>query len=211
MTTRHYPFEPLPLPYPLDGLEPFIDEKTMRIHHDKHYVAYVEGLNRALQGSGRFECWTLGRLYCESYALPRCIREAVVRNAGGVFNHEFFFGALCKRGQDAPKGCVASAIHRSFGSFENFQKKFTAAALELFGSGYVWLVLRPDRTLCIMTSPNQHHPCCREGCPLLTLDVWEHAYYLKHQNRRADYLDCWWRVVNWNCVEERYLRCCCRV
>lgn len=198
----HYPFENTPLPYAYDALEPYIDEKTMQLHHDRHLKTYIDNLNSILKKYPQLQTLTLEQLICTAGQMSGKDCVAIARNAGGVYNHRFFFNSMCPDGKKAPGGALAVAIDRGFGSLDVFREKFTEAALSVFGSGYVWLV-NSKRGPCLMTSINQETPL-RAVKPLLNLDVWEHAYYLKHYNKRIDYINDWWNVVNWDLAEQKY-------
>ena len=198
----HYPFENTPLPYAYDALEPYIDEKTMQLHHDRHLKTYIDNLNSILKKYPQLQTLTLEQLICTAGQMSGKDCVAIARTAGGVYNHRFFFNSMCPDGKKAPGGALAVAIDRGFGSLDVFRKKFTEAALSVFGSGYVWLV-NSKRGPCLMTSINQETPL-RAVKPLLNLDVWEHAYYLKHYNKRIDYINDWWNVVNWDLAEQEY-------
>lgn len=197
------PFTLPPLPYAYDALEPHIDAETMRIHHDKHHAAYVANANKALAGHPDLAKMTVWDLVAHLDEVPENIRTTLRNNAGGHANHTLFWEMMKPGGGGKPTGELAKAITETFGSFEEFQKKFTAAALTVFGSGWAWLSLTPDGELIIETTPNQDSPIMHGGKPLLGLDVWEHAYYLRNQNRRGDYITAWWNVVNWDDVAKR--------
>ena len=201
-----------PLPYPFDALEPHIDAKTMEIHHDKHHGAYVNNLNKALEGHADLQSKSLDDLLKGLDKIPENIRAAVRNNAGGHWNHSLFWTQLMKGGGGEPKGELADAIKSAFGSFAEFQTKFTAAATGRFGSGWAWLMVK-DGKLVIDSTPNQDTPisvtkevlpALPSGKAVLGLDVWEHAYYLKYQNRRPDYIAAWWNVVNWESAAEQF-------
>jgi Fe-Mn family superoxide dismutase len=187
------------LPYAYNGLEPYIDEKTMQIHHDKHHGAYVKNLNDALAGS--FEGVSVEELLTKLQDVPETIRTKVKNNAGGHANHSLFWQVMGPKMGGKPTGAIASAIDSTFGSFETFQEKFSTVALNRFGSGWVWLVVDGGKPV-ITDTPNQDSPLSVGKTPILALDVWEHAYYLKYQNMRADYIKAWWNVVNWAEVEK---------
>jgi len=192
-----------PLPYPFDALEPHIDAKTMEIHHDKHHAAYVNNLNKALEGHADLQSKPLEDLLKNLDSLPENIRQAVRNNAGGHWNHSLFWTQLKKGGGGEPKGDLAAAIKSTFGSFADFQTKFAAAGVGRFGSGWAWLLVK-DGKLAIDSTPNQDTPISLKAKAVLGLDVWEHAYYLKYQNRRPDYIAAWWNVVNWDSAAEQY-------
>jgi superoxide dismutase, Fe-Mn family len=194
-----------PLPYSFDALEPYIDAKTMEIHHDKHHGAYVTNLNKALDGHADLQAKSLDDLLKGLDSIPENIRAAVRNNAGGHWNHTVFWTLMKKGGGGEPKGNLSAAITSAFGSFAGFQDKFGAAGLGRFGSGWAWLVLR-DGKLAIDSTPNQDTPylLAGGGKAVLGLDVWEHAYYLKYQNVRGDYIKAWWNVVNWDKASELF-------
>jgi Fe-Mn family superoxide dismutase len=194
-----------PLPYSFDALEPYIDAKTMEIHHDKHHGAYVTNVNKALEGHPDLQAKSIDDLLKGLDSVPESIRTAVRNNGGGHWNHSLFWTLMKKGGGGEPKGDLSAAIASSFGSFAGFQEKFAAAGLGRFGSGWAWLVLR-DGKLAIDSTPNQDTPYLLSGNSkaVLGLDVWEHAYYLKYQNVRGDYIKAWWNVVNWDKAAELY-------
>jgi superoxide dismutase, Fe-Mn family len=193
-----------PLPYSFDALEPSIDAKTMEIHHDKHHGAYVTNLNKALDGHADLQSKSLDDLMKNLDAVPENIRAAVRNNGGGHWNHSLFWTLMKKGGGGEPKGELGTAINSSFGSFAGFQEKFAAAGMGRFGSGWAWLLVK-DGKLAIDSTPNQDTPySLGSGKAVLGLDVWEHAYYLKYQNVRADYIKAWWNVVNWDKAGELY-------
>jgi superoxide dismutase, Fe-Mn family len=192
-----------PLPYSFDALEPYIDAKTMEIHHDKHHGAYVTNLNKALEGHPELQAKSLDDLLKNLDAVPENIRMAVRNNAGGDWNHTLFWPLMKKGGGGEPKGDLAAAINSSFGSFAGFKDKFKAAGLGRFGSGWAWLVVK-DGKLVIDSTPNQDTPYFLSAKAVIGIDVWEHAYYLKYQNVRGDYIDAWWNVVNWDKAAELY-------
>lgn len=190
------------LPYAHDALEPHFDSITMQIHHGKHHNAYVDNLNKAIAGT-EHENKSLDELV----AAAGKISPAVRNNGGGHWNHSFFWESLDEKGGGMPTGKLADALHEAFGSFEAFKEKFTAAGMTRFGSGWAWLI-KKDGKLEVTSTPNQDNPLMDvaevKGTPLLGVDVWEHAYYLKYQNRRADYLAAFWNIVDWKKVEERF-------
>ena len=192
------PFENTPLPYAFDALEPYIDARTMEIHHDRHLQAYIDGLNRAIAPFPALQNCTAARLAVLNAPALRCIRPALCRNAGGVFNHRFYFAGMTPDGsRRLPCGALQAAVLQTFGTQAALEDAFTKAALGVFGSGYVWLVRDVAGRPRIITTANQDTPMARGLRPLLCCDVWEHAYYLKHQNRRADYAADWLRVADW--------------
>ncbi len=197
------PFKLEPLPYAYDALEPHIDEKTMRIHHDKHHAAYVRNMNKAIQGQPTLEKMELEAILRDLNAVPDAIRRTVRNNGGGDYNHTLFWKMMKPGGGGAPSAELAEAITTQFGSFEDFQKAFTAEAMGVFGSGWAWLVW-DGTALAITSTPNQDSPIFTGQIPILGLDVWEHAYYLKNQNRRAEYVEAWWNVVNWDYAAQRF-------
>lgn len=203
------PHELPPLPYPKDALEPYIDAMTMEIHHGRHHKAYVDNLNKAIAGNAALEAKTLEQLIGDLASVPDAIRAAVRNNGGGHWNHSFFWRILGPKAGGAPTGKLAADIQAAFGSFDAFKEKFEAAGLARFGSGWVWLVVNNGK-LEIVSTANQDNPLMGkavagcEGKPILGVDVWEHAYYLKYQNRRGDYLKAIWNVINWNEVAKNY-------
>jgi Fe-Mn family superoxide dismutase len=192
------------LPYANDALEPHIDAKTMEIHHDKHHGAYVTNLNAALEKAPELANKPLDELLKNLNAVPEAIRTAVRNNGGGHWNHSQFWQTMTPNGGGAPTGKLADAINGAFGDFEKFKEQFNAAGVARFGSGWVWLVKEGGK-LAITSTPNQDNPIMDgKPAPILGNDVWEHAYYLKYQNRRPDYLKAWWNVVNWAEVGKRF-------
>lgn len=193
------------LDYAFDALEPHIDAKTMEIHHDKHHQAYVDKLNDAIKGHDDLQKMDIVELITNLDKVPEDIRVAVRNNGGGHANHSFFWTIMSPAGGGQPKGKIADAIKAGFGSFENFKEKFKEAALGRFGSGWAWACFY-EKKLHICSTTNQDSTVMenKNHAPLLGLDVWEHAYYLKYQNKRPDYIDAWWNVVNWNQVEEYF-------
>ena len=201
-----YPFKVPDLGYSYYALEPYIDTQTMQIHHDKHHNAYVENLNKALADApDATKKMTVEELLASLDTLPEKIRTAVRNNAGGHYNHSLFWQMLKKNENGKPSGDLAKAIDTSFGSFSAFQEKFSDTAAKVFGSGWAWLVLKDGKTLEIVSTPNQDSPISKKTtAPILGLDVWEHSYYLKHQNRRPEYIKSFWNVANWDYAAERY-------
>ncbi len=196
-------FELPNLPYAFDALEPHIDAKTMEIHHDKHHNTYVTGLNDALAGKSEFEGKSVEEVIANLDAVPEEVRTAVRNNGGGHANHSLFWESLAPNAGGQPTGELAEAIDAKFGSFDAFKDQFSAAAKSRFGSGWAWLSLA-NGELEISSTPNQDSPIMEGKTPLLGLDVWEHAYYLKYQNVRVDYISAFWNVVNWDKVAERF-------
>ena len=193
-----------PLPYPTNALEPHIDAQTMEIHHGKHHAAYVNNLNAALEKAPELANKSLDELLKNLNAVPEAVRTAVRNNGGGHWNHTLFWQSMTPNGGGAPSGKLAEAINAAFGDFEKFKEQFNAAGVARFGSGWVWLVKEGGK-LAITSTPNQDNPIMDgKPAPLLGNDVWEHAYYLKYQNRRPDYLKAWWNVVNWAEVAKRF-------
>ncbi len=198
-------YELPPLPYAYDALEPVIDAKTMELHHGKHHATYVAKLNEALEKEPSCADSTLEKLLGNMDAVPPAIRTAVRNHGGGHHNHSLFWNTLRPaREGNAPEGMLAEKIAGTFGSFDIFKEQFAKDAVGVFGSGWCWLALSEVEGLKIITTPNQDSPLMQGLVPVIGLDVWEHAYYLKHQNRRADYVNGWWSIVNWKEAEERY-------
>ena len=192
-----------PLPYAFDALEPYIDAKTMEIHHDKHHGAYVTNLNKALEGNADLQKLSVEQLIAQIDRVPENIRTAVRNNGGGHANHSMFWKIMKKGGGGEPKGELADAIKSTFGSFADFKTKFNQAATTRFGSGWAWLFSK-DGKLTLESLPNQDNPLMSGGKPVMGLDVWEHAYYLKYQNRRPEYIEAWWNVVNWDEITKNF-------
>jgi superoxide dismutase, Fe-Mn family len=197
------PFTVPPLPYAFDALEPYIDAKTMEIHHDKHHGAYVTNLNKALEGHADLQNKTVEQLLTGLNSLPESIRTAVRNNGGGHLNHSLFWKIMKKGGGGEPGGELATAINGAFGSFAEFKAKLVDAGTKRFGSGWAWLLFR-DGKLVIESSANQDNPILDGGKAFFGVDVWEHAYYLKYQNRRPEYLEAWWNTINWAQVAENF-------
>ncbi len=193
-----------PLPYDYTALEPHIDEQTMRIHHDKHHAAYVNNLNAALESHAGLHGLSLEALIGKLSDVPESARGAVRNNGGGHYNHTLFWELMAPGGAKAPTGKLAEAIDAAFGSGDAFKEQFAKAGMGRFGSGWAWLVKGADGKVSIESSPNQDSPVMDGKFPVLGCDVWEHAYYLKYQNRRADYLAAWWNVLNWTVADSRY-------
>lgn len=199
-----YPFKLPELGYPKDALEPYIDAQTMEIHHGKHHAAYVNNLNAALEKHPELHSWSLEDLLTKIAQVPEDIRTAVRNNGGGHHNHTLFWDILTPGGAKEPTGRLAEAIHATFGSFEELKAKLTQAGATRFGSGWAWLVKDQNGKLQVYSTANQDSPLMEDHTPLLGIDVWEHAYYLKYQNRRPDYLAAIWNVINWDKVASRF-------
>jgi Fe-Mn family superoxide dismutase len=199
------PFTLPPLTYAFDALEPFIDARTMEIHHDKHHQAYVDNLNNALANAPELADKSLDWLLTNLAGVPEGIRMAVRNNGGGHLNHSMFWTLMKKGGGGDPKGPVADAIKSAFGGFDELKKQFNDAGLKRFGSGWAWVVLGKDGKLAVTSTPNQDNPLSDGAAPIFGNDVWEHAYYLKYQNRRGEYLNAWWSVVDWDAINARFV------
>ncbi len=193
-----------PLPYAYDALEPHIDQQTMTLHHDKHHQAYVNNLNTALEKYPDLQSKSAEDLIRDLNSVPEDIRMAVRNNGGGHVNHTMFWQIMGPNGGGEPTGALAEAITQAFGSFEDFKKQFNDAGTKRFGSGWAWLVRNSSGQLQIVSTQNQDNPLSEGNYPILGNDVWEHAYYLKYQNRRPDYLNAWWNTVNWEEVNRRF-------
>ena len=189
-----------PLKYSSNALEPHIDTRTMAIHHDKHHQAYVDNLNKALESYPDLQEKLTLELLNDLDSLPEEIRTAVRNHGGGHANHSMFWKSLSPDGGGTPQGNLAGSINEAFGSFSDFKEAFTKAAMSVFGSGWTWLCLDDEGNLLITTTANQDNPVSRDLIPLVGLDVWEHAYYLNYENRRADYITAWWNVISWKFV-----------
>jgi Fe-Mn family superoxide dismutase len=193
-----------PLPYPADALEAAIDKMTMEIHHGKHHKAYVDNLNAALAGHAALEAKPIEQLMREIASVPDAIRQKVINNGGGHANHTLFWEIMAPNAGGDPSGPLADAIKATFTDFAGFKAKIKEAAGGRFGSGWAWLLVTPDRKLAIESTANQDSPLMSGKTPVLGIDVWEHAYYLRYQNRRPDYVDAWWKVVNWPAVAQKF-------
>lgn len=204
---EHYPFVNPPLPYAYDALEPFIDTLTMQLHHDRHLQTYVNNLNATLKDYEDLHSWPLEKLIVNADRLPEAIRTSVKNNGGGVYNHIFYFDGMSNSENRTQAGALYPAIVRDFWSAEQFYNEFKKQALSVFGSGYAWLAADQDGKLKIVTTANQDTPIVQNLCPIATIDVWEHAYYLKHYNERAAYVDDWFNVVDWEHAGELYKKC----
>jgi Fe-Mn family superoxide dismutase len=199
------PFSLPPLPYPVDALEPHIDTKTMEIHHGKHHQAYVTNLNKALESAPNLANKTIEELLANNCAIvPENIKTAVRNNGGGHINHSMFWTIMAPKGGGQPGGKLGDAIKSTFGGFDQFKEKVNNAGITRFGSGWAWLVKDDSGKLDIISTANQDSPLMEGKFPVMGIDVWEHAYYLKFQNRRPDYLATWWNVVNWPEIEKRF-------
>jgi Fe-Mn family superoxide dismutase len=197
------------LPYAYDALEPHIDARTMEIHHTKHHQTYITKLNGAIEGNAELEGKSIEDLIADLSLVPENIRGAVRNNGGGHANHTFFWNNLSPNGGGDPVGSLAAAINAAFGSFDELKARFADAGATRFGSGWAWLVAKADKSLAVTSTPNQDSPLMTgvadvEGTPIIGLDVWEHAYYLNYQNRRPDYINAFWNVVNWEQAEAIY-------
>ncbi len=197
-------YELPPLPYDYSALEPYIDTQTMQLHHDKHHAAYVTNVNAALQNNSEFASLPIDELMRRLNDVPENIRTAVRNNGGGHVNHSMFWKIMTPNGGGEPTGELASAIQQAFGSFDAFKTALNDAGVKRFGSGWTWLVLDRNGKLQVMSTANQDSPLTEGLYPVMGNDVWEHAYYLKYQNRRPEYLNAWWNVVNWNEIARRY-------
>ncbi len=194
-----------PLPYAYDALEPHIDARTMQIHHAKHHQAYVSNLNKALESHEEHHHESIDELLKHLSAFPESIRALVRNNGGGHYNHSLFWTVMTPKGGGEPKGALAKAITTDLGGFASFKESFSKAATTRFGSGWAWLARGGDGKLFVTSTANQDNPLMDgSGVPLLGLDVWEHAYYLKYQNRRTDYISAWWNTLNWDAIEHRF-------
>jgi Fe-Mn family superoxide dismutase len=192
-----------PLPYPANALEPSIDTMTMEIHHGRHHKAYVDNANKALEGQSALAAMPVEKLLREISKAPDSVRQALINNAGGHANHSMFWEIMGPKAGGKPSGPLADDIAKTFGDFAAFQAQLKQAGVSRFGSGWAWLVLA-DGKLQILSTANQDSPFIKGQVPILGVDVWEHAYYLKYQNKRPDYIDAWWNVVNWTAVAKRY-------
>ncbi len=204
MQEETYPFVMRPLPYEYDALMPVIDEETLHYHHDKHYKAYVDNLNNTLADYPELQRMSLKDLLISQEDLPVAARKSVRNNGGGVYNHELYFDAMRSPNGQEPAGGLAEAINRDFGSYKQWQEQMKQAAMGQFGSGWAWLVADKDGKLSIVQTPNQDVPDLETLTPIFLVDVWEHAYYLQYRNRRADYVDGWFALINWRKAQRRY-------
>ena len=192
------------LPYAYDALEPHIDAKTMEIHHTKHHQTYINNINAGIEGT-EWEDLSVEELVSKANQVPEDLKNNVINNGGGHANHSLFWTVMSPEGGGNPEGEIAQAIDKELGGFEAFKEAFTKAALTRFGSGWAWLSVAPDQTIIVESSANQDSPLMHGNTPILGLDVWEHAYYLKYQNRRPEYIAAFFNVVNWKEVNRRYL------
>lgn len=198
------PYTLPPLPYDYRALEPYIDAQTMQIHHDKHHAAYVNNLNKALEKYPKLQGQPIENLLKNLNQIPSGIRTVVINNGGGHYNHSLFWNIMGPQKGGQPNGALAAAINKKFGSFVKFQEAFESAGVKRFGSGWVWLIKTPAGGVDVVSTPNQDPPFSGGTIPIMGNDVWEHAYYLKYQNRRPEYLKAWWNVVNWDEVSKRF-------
>lgn len=203
---EHYPFVNPPLPYAYDALEPCIDTKTMCLHHDRHLQTYVNRLNDTLKNCPELQCWSLKKLLCNAGSLSKDTQTSIRHNGGGVYNHIFYFNGMSDSETRSQAGMLYYAIVANFGSAENFFDEFREKALSVFGSGYAWLVMDQRGKLKIITTANQDTPIVQCLCPILTIDVWEHAYYLLHYNEREAYINNWFQVVDWEQANKLYMK-----
>lgn len=192
-----YPFKLMPLPYDYDALEPYMDTETLHYHHDKHQKAYVDNLNALLKDYPEYHSWSLEEILTRLDEFPENLRQPVMNNAGGVYNHQLFFNMMHTPVNDNP---MEPYLMESFGSYEKFVESMSDHAMSQFGSGYAWLVINPEDQLEILNTPNQNNPLSNGNIPLLCIDVWEHAYYLKYRNLRKDYVTNWFHLINWEAV-----------
>lgn len=199
-----YPFTAKPLPYSYENLNPFLNEQVLHFHHDKHYETYVSKLNEILKNYPNLQNMSLEDLLIKTDELPCEAKVAIKNNAGGVYNHELYFSCMNSNESELPTDKLALAIHSTFGSIEQFRSELKTAAINQFGSGYAWLILS-NKKLEIISTPNQDTPISDTVTPLLCIDIWEHAYYLQYQNKRADYVENWFQLINWSFIGSRYM------
>lgn len=207
MKAEVYPFVARPLPYEYDALVPVLDAETLTFHHDKHYKTYVDNLNSALSDYPELQKKSLTELLTDISTLPGAVQTAVRNNGGGVYNHELYFDSMREPAGQEPDGALAEAIERDFGSYRQWKEQMKPAAVSKFGSGWAWLVADKDGRLSIVQTSNQDVPDLEDYVPILLVDVWEHAYYLQYQNRRADYVESWFGLINWRKAGKRYDDC----
>ncbi|WP_313524502.1 superoxide dismutase [Anaerotignum sp.] len=206
MENNQYPFVNLPLPYNYNALEPYIDAKTMEVHHDKHLQGYINNLNQVLKGYQGLQLLTLEQLIENADRLPKGLQAPIRNYAGGVYNHRVYFDGMEPPTDQKPRGKLMEMINSQYGSLQSFKDVFKKEAQGVFGAGYAWLVYDKGK-LKILSTPNQNSPIEQGFCPIFNIDVWEHAYYLKHLNERGDYIDDWFNVVNWDMANQNYLNC----
>ena len=204
MNPETYPFVVRPLPYEYDALCPVLDEETLRFHHDKHYKTYVDNLNNALSDYPELQKKSLKELLTNMERLPQAVQTPIRNNGGGVYNHELYFDSMKGMGGGQPEGSLAEAIDRDFGSYKNWKEQMKQAAVSKFGSGWAWLLSDKEGNLSIMQTANQDVPDLEVYTPIFLVDVWEHAYYLQYQNRRADYVEGWFSLIHWRKALKRY-------
>lgn len=202
-----YPFFNEPLPYDYSALEPYIDKTTMEVHHVRLLQSYVDKLNDIVKKQPFLQNFSLVQLLCNIYRMPEKLQTPIQNYAGGVFNHRIFFDGMTPDSDEKPQGALAKAIDRQFGNFDNFKKEFIDAAMSVFGSGYAWLVVSENKQLDIITTKNQDTPFLFLACPVMTIDVWEHAYFLKHYNDRLKYIEDWFHVIDWKKADRNYNSC----
>ena len=207
MKAEVYPFVARPLPYEYDALVPVLDAETLTFHHDKHYKTYVDNLNSALSDYPELQKKSLTELLTDISMLPGAVQTAGRNNGGGVYNHELYFDSMREPAGQEPDGALAEAIERDFGSYRQWKEQMKPAAVSKFGSGWAWLVADKDGRLSIVQTSNQDVPDLEDYVPILLVDVWEHAYYLQYQNRRADYVESWFGLINWRKAGKRYEDC----
>ena len=207
MEEQHYEFRLIPLPYDYSALEPYIDTLTMQLHHDRHLKTYVDNLNSALKDYPEYQTWSLEKLIKNANWLPESIRTTVKNNAGGVYNHNLFFANMTNNKDVRLSESLENKINETFGDYDKFKDQFKKEALSVFGSGYAWLVLDKNGNLKIIKTANQDTPLTLDMCPIMVIDVWEHAYYLKHYNVRADYINDWFNVVDLDKASKNYAGC----
>ncbi len=207
MNAETYPFVVRPLPYEYDALMPVLDEDTLHFHHDKHYKTYVDNLNSALSDYPELQRMSLKELLSSIETLPSQVQTAIRNNGGGVYNHELYFDSMKNPVGQEPGGALAEAIDRDFSSYRQWKEQMKQAAVGKFGSGWAWLVADNKGKLSIVQTANQDVPDLQEFTPIFLVDVWEHAYYLQYQNRRADYVEGWFDLINWRKAEKRYEEC----
>lgn len=204
MKAETYPFVARPLPYEYDALVPVLDEETLHFHHDRHYKTYVDNLNSALADYPELQKLSLKELLSDIEALPAAVQTPIRNNGGGVYNHELYFDAMKSPVGQEPSGALAEAIERDFGSVKDWKEQMKQKGVSQFGSGWAWLLADKEGRLSVVQTANQDVPDLKEYTPIFLVDVWEHAYYLQYQNRRADYVEGWFSLINWRKAEKRY-------